>query len=252
MTVCTGTASPALYRTAAMRRLPGRSCPLHYRYDPTPCARRQQMTGPTTYSMSSAACTATSRRWSRSCVLYAREVGRRRDKRLVFNGDFHWFDADAGSFERIQTPGAGASTRCAAMSRPSSPIGQTDSDAGCGCAYPDWVDDGVVERSNRILQRLRATARPYPALRAAGGPADVAARRRGRRCAWPSCTATPQSLAGWGFAAGAPARCRRTGDKLRGWFDAATGRRCLPAATPACRCSPAAGRRPGRDARRWC
>ncbi|MFN7751811.1 MAG: hypothetical protein ACK5TE_06045, partial [Pseudomonadota bacterium] len=33
-------------------------------------------------------------------------------------------------------------------------------DAGCGCAYPDWVGDEVVERSNRILARLRSTVAP--------------------------------------------------------------------------------------------
>jgi hypothetical protein len=40
-------------------------------------------------------------------------------------------------------------------------------DAGCGCAYPDWVGDGVVERSNRILARLRDTARKMPGACAA-------------------------------------------------------------------------------------
>ena len=31
---------------------------------------------------------------------------------------------------------------------------EASQDAGCGCAYPDWVGD-AVERSNRILNRLR-------------------------------------------------------------------------------------------------
>ena len=34
------------------------------------------------------------------------------------------------------------------------------SDAGCGCAYPDWVGQEVVSRSNRILQQLRTATRP--------------------------------------------------------------------------------------------
>ena len=37
-------------------------------------------------------------------------------------------------------------------------------DAGCGCAYPDYVDDDVVDRSNQIITRLRATARRFPEL----------------------------------------------------------------------------------------
>jgi hypothetical protein len=31
-----------------------------------------------------------------------------------------------------------------------------------GCAYPDYVGDEVVDRSNQIMTRLRATARQFP------------------------------------------------------------------------------------------
>lgn len=33
--------------------------------------------------------------------------------------------------------------------------GATD-DAGCGCGYPEYVSDGVVERSNHIVRRCTA------------------------------------------------------------------------------------------------
>ena len=72
-----------------------------------------------------------------------------------------------------------------------------DDDAnGCGCAYPESVPDDDVERSNRILARLRAAAcaaeidvaraaaRGSPACRCTSWP-----RSRGR--ASESCTATP-------------------------------------------------------------
>src|SRR5258708_4752113 len=44
-------------------------------------------------------------------------------------------------------------------------IAGEDSGAGCGCAYPEWVGDAEVERSNEILRRLRGTASAYPELR---------------------------------------------------------------------------------------
>jgi hypothetical protein len=73
-------------------------------------------------------------------------------------------------------------------------------DAGCGCAYPAWVGDGVVERSNRILQRLRASAQRFPQLTQALGALPMWARVdvAGLRVAVVHGDA--ESLAGWGFA----------------------------------------------------
>jgi hypothetical protein len=49
--------------------------------------------------------------------------------------------------------------------------------AGCGCAYPDWVDEGTVARSNRIIERLRAAARSRPeGLSRLASPSDVRPR----------------------------------------------------------------------------
>jgi hypothetical protein len=36
-----------------------------------------------------------------------------------------------------------------------------DSDYGCGCAYPEYVDQGVVDRSNIIIQKLREVASKF-------------------------------------------------------------------------------------------
>jgi hypothetical protein len=73
-----------------------------------------------------------------------------------------------------------------------------EADAGCGCAYPDWVGDGVVERSNRILARCGAwrTTRQRSALSALPMwlRADVGPLRLGL------VHGDATSLAGWGFA----------------------------------------------------
>jgi hypothetical protein len=78
-------------------------------------------------------------------------------------------------------------------------LASEDADAGCGCAYPDWVGDTEVERSNRILARLRETARALPRERAhlASLPMYRAVEVGGLRIGIVHGDA--DSLSGWGF-----------------------------------------------------
>lgn len=118
------------------------------------------------------------------------------DKALVFNGDFHWFDVDPADFEHVTK--AVLAYR-ATRGNVETEIADASPGAGCGCGYPAWVDDVVVERSNRILERLRATAAAFPRLRErlAALPmylvAEVGAERVG------IVHGDADSLAGWGF-----------------------------------------------------
>ena len=77
-------------------------------------------------------------------------------KALVFNGDFHWFDVDAEDFRRVNET---VLSFRALRGNVETELAAPEEDAGCGCAYPDWVGDATVEHSNRIIERLRATAR---------------------------------------------------------------------------------------------
>lgn len=126
--------------------------------------------------------------------LFGRERGR---KRLVFNGDFHWFDVDPARFARVQAAVLGHE---ALRGNVEAELADEDGDeqAGCGCAYPDWVGQGVVDRSNRILARLRRAATPDQRSRLAALPmwqrADVGPLRLG------IVHGDATSLAGWGFA----------------------------------------------------
>jgi hypothetical protein len=71
-------------------------------------------------------------------------------------------------------------------------------DAGCGCAYPDWVGDETVERSNRIIERLRATAQRHPGLeRLARLPMHLVAQAGEAKIGIVHGDA--DSLAGWSF-----------------------------------------------------
>jgi len=75
---------------------------------------------------------------------------------IVFNGDFHWFDAEPKWFAEVERRVA---AHQAIRGNVETEIARADDiGAGCGCAYPEAVDDGVVQRSNEILAALRAVA----------------------------------------------------------------------------------------------
>lgn len=126
--------------------------------------------------------------------LFEAEAGR---KRLVFNGDFHWFDADPAVFSRIQQQVL-AHTALRGNVETELADAHPLADAGCGCAYPDWVGDAVVQRSNRILQRLRAAVSAPQRQQLAALPMWLTAQVGDLRLGIVHGDA--QSLAGWGFA----------------------------------------------------
>jgi hypothetical protein len=76
----------------------------------------------------------------------------------------------------------------------------SNQDAGCGCGYPDYVEDAVVERSNQIMDRLRVTADRFPDLIGRLGelPRYLIASVGGERVG--IVHGDPESLAGWRLA----------------------------------------------------
>lgn len=159
--------------------------------------------------------------------LFDAEQGR---KRLVFNGDFHWFDVDADRFGRIQQTVLG---HTALRGNVETELADPDPNeaAGCGCAYPDWVGNVVVERSNRILKRLRSTVKPSQRVALANLPIWLTAEVGD--CRIGIVHGDAQSLAGWGFAQ-EHLRERDHREQARDWFrradvDAfASSHTCLP------------------------
>jgi hypothetical protein len=166
---------------------PGRSCPLSYRYGAHALRAAPVLEVDSLWIAGG----LYGNRYALAALLeaYERDSGR---KALVFNGDFHWFDADAQEFAHInRTVLRFAATRGNVETELASPA----AGAGCGCAYPDWVGPETVERSNRILERLRTAASDLPALAAL--PMHRVARVGGRRIAIVHGDA--DSLAGWNF-----------------------------------------------------
>ena len=170
---------------------PGRWCPLGYRYG--------------AYSLRAAAAFETETLYvagglygnpfALEAVLaaFAEERG---ERALVFNGDFHWFDLDPADFLRVDR---GVRGHVATRGNVETELVSPSATGGCGCGYPEWVGDAEVDRSNRIMERLRDTARALPAELAtlAALPMFALARIGGVRIA--AVHGDADSLAGWGF-----------------------------------------------------
>jgi hypothetical protein len=114
----------------------------------------------------------------------------------VFNGDYHWFDAEPHWFAEIER---GVARHHTIRGNVETEIARTsDIGAGCGCAYPEEVDQGIVTRSNEILAELREVAAPEAAQRLAALPMHLVASIGGLRVGIVHGDAA--SLAGWRFA----------------------------------------------------
>src|SRR5581483_3250913 len=115
---------------------------------------------------------------------------------IVFNGDFHWFDAETEWFVAIEK---GVRRHHAIRGNVETEIARAgDIGAGCGCAYPESVDDGVVTRSNAILNELRAVADAAAIARLRALPMHLVASVGDLRVGIVHGDAA--ALAGWRFA----------------------------------------------------
>jgi hypothetical protein len=172
-----------------MARTPGRSCPRHYRYSPAVFARAADLEAQSLYIVGG----LYGNPFALEAVL---AMARRESATLVFNGDFNWFNVDPAEFESVNET---VLQHAALRGNVETEIAGEDEGAGCGCAYPEWVGDAEVERSNEILGRLRETASAYPEMRArfAVLPMHLVAEIGGLRVGIVHGDA--ESLAGWGF-----------------------------------------------------
>ncbi len=227
---------------AAADAAPGRSCPLHYRYRPedfASAAPPQLQALEVLYVVGGLY--GNELALAQVLAMFERERGR---KQLVFNGDFHWFDAEPASFARVQR---GVLAHRALRGNVETELAEPDphAPAGCGCAYPDWVGDGVVERSNRILARLRSAADARQRAELSALPmwlrADVGPLRLGL------VHGDATSLAGWGFAQEHLRAADHRAEVAR-WFDRAQVHAfaCSHTCLPVFQAVPAA---PGQSAR---
>lgn len=137
------------------RDQPGRSCPLHYRYGAAALAQAPEVAADVIYVIGGLY--GNLRALDAVEALAQREASR---PRLCFNGDFHWFDVHDAAHAEIN---ARVLVHDALQGNVEAEFGSAGDEAGCGCAYPESVDAGVVARSNLIHHQLKATAARQPA-----------------------------------------------------------------------------------------
>ncbi|GAB4466661.1 MAG: hypothetical protein OHK0044_06720 [Burkholderiaceae bacterium] len=188
------TRAPAAAHTVPSE-VAGRLCPPHYGYSPRVFARPPEIAAETLYAIGGL--------YGNPYALDAIEAMAAAESAppaLVFNGDFHWFDAEPALYAEIERR---VLAHVALRGNVETEIAADDDAAGCGCAYPASVPDEDVARSNAILARLRAVARtvdPTGAARArlAALPMHAVAQVGAARIAIVHGDAW--ALAGWRFA----------------------------------------------------
>jgi hypothetical protein len=187
----------------------GRSCPLSYRYRPEDLAGPATPVASTLYVVGGL--------YGNTAALDA--VLRRADREpsrptIVFNGDFHYLDVDPDAFRRIAETVA---AHHAIRGNIEAEIADPQVEAGCGCGYPDYVDDQVVERSNEIVTTLQAAAGRFPELLAPlrALPRFLTVEVGGRRVA--VVHGDPENLAGWRLAVEAVEPGDQEVRSLTGW-----------------------------------
>jgi len=170
---------------------PGRVCPQRYRYGPRAIAGAPERRAETLYVIGGL--------YGNPQALAAVEAMAGAEPgpvTLCFNGDFNWFNVDDAGFRAINER---VLRHDAILGNVEAELGSDSDDAGCGCAYPDHVDHGTVERSNQIHAALKRTAARHPDLlaRLAGLPMVARYRVGGVRVGVVHGDA--ESLAGWRF-----------------------------------------------------
>jgi hypothetical protein len=174
----------------------GRSCPLAYRYRPEDlCARPEAVDADVLYVIGGL--------YGNTCALdeierMAREEERQgRSVALVFNGDFNWFNVSDALFRDVNER---VLQHTVSLGNVDYELANPNDGAGCGCAYPEFVDQAVVARSNAIMERLQGVAARHPDIQA-----RLADLPRYRCLLFGGLKVLvlhgdPESLAGWGLA----------------------------------------------------
>lgn len=171
--------------------LPGRVCPTRYHYGAAAIAAAPEQNAETLYVIGGL--------YGNLPALDAIETMARAEPEpvtLCFNGDFNWFNVDDEAFRAINER---VFRHSFIVGNVEAELGANDGDTGCGCAYPDSVDDAVVERSNLIHEALRRTAARHPDILARLEKSALAQRWRVGNLRIGVVHGDADSLAGWRF-----------------------------------------------------
>ena len=134
----------------------GRSCPIRYQYGAAKIANAPATPCDVLYVVGGLYGNA----FALNVIefLAAHETG---EVRICFNGDFNWFNKSADDFAHINQR---VLRHDCILGNVEAELGEPLDMADCGCAYPDNVDQAVVDRSNHIHTELKRAAQQQPEL----------------------------------------------------------------------------------------
>ncbi len=173
---------------------PGRTCPLSYRYSPSVFSRAPTLTAETLYVIGGLYGNVEALK--EVLAMKEMEESQGHAATLFFNGDFNWFNVDADGFAIVNET---VLKHVAIQGNVEAELTANSSLAGCGCAYPSYVCEAVVERSNRIMNRLRERAVHFQRLiqPLAELPMQATVAIGNQRIG--IVHGDPESLSGWAF-----------------------------------------------------
>ncbi|WP_394672178.1 hypothetical protein [Limnobacter sp.] len=134
----------------------GRSCPIRYQYGAAKIAQAPLIACDVLYVVGGVYGNAHALDTIEQ--LAAHETG---EVRICFNGDFNWFNKSPEDFVHINQR---VLKHDCILGNVEAELGEPLDVADCGCAYPENVDQGVVDRSNFIHTELKRVAQQQPDL----------------------------------------------------------------------------------------
>jgi hypothetical protein len=179
------------YSNVALDLMPGRTCPIRYRYGPKALAQTPLIEAETLYVVGGLYGNI------EALDLIEKMVAcEKAPVRVCFNGDFNWFNVDDDGYRAVLSR---VLKYDALLGNVEAELGTAGAEVGCGCAYPESVSSEVVERSNRIHARLKQTANRHASLTARLGSLPMFARYAVGNCRVGVVHGDAESLAGWRF-----------------------------------------------------
>ncbi|MEI0560020.1 hypothetical protein R4L22_00380 [Brachyspira pilosicoli] len=137
-----------------------------------------------------------------------------KDILLIFNGDMHWFDKSADDFKKIEDMSENSQKLLGNVEKELFREGDYN---GCGCSYPSYVSDDIVNRSNIIHKELKKVMDILPKYKniLSGRKKNITVEMMGQKIA--ITHGDEKSLSGWECSNESLERYERQ-NELDNWF----------------------------------
>lgn len=171
---------------------PGRSCPVHYRYQPKAIAQVDATDATVLYVIGGLYGNSEALKSILTLIDYESAP-----VTLCFNGDFNWFNVEPTEFQQVNQS---VLQFDALRGNVETELANVLTTGDCGCAYPHWVESETVERSNLIINNLKATASGFPEITDRLDELPMYARYQLGEMTVAVVHGDCESLSGWGLA----------------------------------------------------